>query len=153
MLGKLVRDSGIEDGTAEDVKGLGLLPVTTEFGEYEKHTCQVVKAVTGTGPILDRIWGSKLLGYEIHMGRTISRTPAFWDDGCVDENGTVIGTYMHGLFENETFRDAVMSYACDRKGIIYEPPAMTSDPYDDLADAISAVLDVDAIVALLEDQA
>ncbi len=153
MLGKMVRDSGIEDGTAEDVKGLGLLPVTTEFGEYEKHTCQVVKAVTGTGPILDRIWGSKLLGYEIHMGKTTSPTPAFWDDGCVDENGTIIGTYLHGLFENDAFRDALMAYACERKGITYEPPATTSDPYDDLADVISSALDIDAIVALLENQA
>jgi adenosylcobyric acid synthase len=153
MLGKMVRDSGIEDGTAEDVRGLALLPVTTQFGEYEKHTCQVVKAVTGTGPILDRIWGSKLLGYEIHMGKTTSPSPAFWDDGCVDENGTVIGTYLHGLFENDTFRDAVMAYACERKGIAYEPPATTSDPYDDLADSIAPALDIDAIIALLENQA
>jgi cobyric acid synthase CobQ len=153
MLGKMVRDSGIENGTPENVKGLGLLPVTTEFGEYEKHTCQVVKAVTGTGPILDKIWGSKLLGYEIHMGQTTSPTPAFWDDGCVDENGTVIGTYMHGLFENDSFRDAVMAYACERKGIAYEPPAVTSDPYDELADAVSEALDIEAIMALIESQA
>jgi adenosylcobyric acid synthase len=31
MLGKLVRDSGVEDGKAEDVKGLGLLPVTASI--------------------------------------------------------------------------------------------------------------------------
>jgi len=153
MLGKMVRDSGIEDGKAEAVKGLGLLPVITEFGEYEKHTCQVVKTVTGTGPVLEKIWGSKLLGYEIHMGKTASPAPAFWDDGCVDENGTVIGTYLHGLFENDAFRDAVMAYACERKGIAYEPPATASDPYDDLADAVSSALDIDAIVALLENQA
>jgi hypothetical protein len=28
-----------------------------------------------------------------------------------------------------------------------------SDPYDDLADAVSSALDIDAIVALLENQA
>lgn len=152
MLGKAVRDSGIENGRAETVKGLGLLPVITEFGEYEKHTCQVVKTVTGTGPILDRIWGGRLLGYEIHMGRTVSPTPAFWDDGCVDENGTVIGTYMHGLFENDSFRDAVMAHACERKGITYEPPAAKADPYDALADVVSAALDMDAIISLIETQ-
>jgi adenosylcobyric acid synthase len=92
------------------------------------------------------------------MGRTSSPSdcksaPAFWDDGCVDENGTVIGTYLHGLFENESFRDAVMSCACERKGIAYEPPATVRDPYDDLADVVSSSLDVDAIVALIENQA
>ncbi len=153
MLGKLVRDSGVENGVAEDVKGLGLLPVTTLFGAYEKHTCQVVKPVTGDGPILEPIWGSRLLGYEIHMGKTDSPAPAFWDDGCVDENGTVIGTYMHGLFENDAFRDALMSYACGRKGIEYEPPAATADPYDELADAISASLDIEAIIKLIDSQA
>jgi len=109
--------------------------------------------VTGNGPILGPIWGSKLLGYEIHMGRTDSASPAFWDDGCVDENGTVIGTYLHGLFENDTFRDALMSYACERKGIRYEPPAAIADPYDELADAISSALDIEAIIALISGKA
>jgi adenosylcobyric acid synthase len=105
MLGKLVRDSGIENGVAEDVKGLGLLPVTTRFGAYEKHTCQVVKPVTGTGPILEPIWGCKLLGYEIHMGQTDSgRRPL--GRRLRRRERTIIGTYMHG-FENESFRDAI----------------------------------------------
>ncbi|OPY25355.1 MAG: cobyric acid synthase [Methanocella sp. PtaU1.Bin125] len=150
MLGKAVRDSGVEGGRAEVVKGLGLLPVTTDFGAYEKRTCQVVKTVTGTGPVLDRIWGMKLLGYEIHMGQTATPAPAFWDDGCVDESGTVIGTYMHGLFENEPFRDALMYFACERKGIPYEPPVAAADPYDELADVVSGALDVEAIIALID---
>jgi adenosylcobyric acid synthase len=71
----------------------------------------------------------------------------------VDENGTVIGTYLHGLFENESFRDALVGYACERKGIPYEPPARAADPYDELADAIAAAIDVDAVVSLLENRA
>ena len=152
MLGRLISDSGIEDGREETVEGLGLLPVETRFGPYEKCTRQAMKTVTGGGPILGRIRGVSVKGYEIHMGLTESGSPAFGDDGCVDGAGTVIGTYLHGIFDNAPFRDAVLAYACERKGIEYRPIAILADPYDELADVVASSLDVDAIIALIEGQ-
>lgn len=150
MLGRLIYDSGVENGIEESLEGLGLLPVTTYFEAYDKCTCQAVKTVTGGGPILGRIQGARILGYEIHMGRTHAPLPAFLDDGCTDEAGTVIGTYMHGIFENPCFRDSVLSYVCERKGMTYEPPEDVPDPYDKLADVISESLDIGSIMALVE---
>ncbi len=152
MLGTQVIDSGIEGGSAETIRGLGLLPVTTVFDRYEKCTRQCTKRVTAGGPILGSIRGSPVTGYEIHMGQTQADIPAFEDDGCVNATGNVIGTYLHGIFENPCVVDAVIRYACERKGIEYVPADILNDPYDDLADLVSSVIDLDAIIGLIEAQ-
>lgn len=110
MLGREIIDCGIED-TVGSVPGLGLLDAVTRFDLYEKRTVQVKKPVTGHGPILEPILGDEVTGYEIHMGVTsTSGMQAFGDDGAVSEDGLVIGTYLHGLFDNENFRTAFMNY-------------------------------------------
>ncbi len=115
MLGREIVDCGIED-TVGTVPGLGLLDATTRFDLYEKRTVQVKKKVTGGGPILGPIQGQEVRGYEIHMGMTQPRCQmAFTDDGAVSEDGLVIGTYLHGIFENENFRTAFLNFLRRRK--------------------------------------
>jgi len=150
MLGQQVVDSGVEGGTARTIEGLGLLQVTTIFGQYEKRTCQTIKTVTAGGPILSHISGTCIRGYEIHMGQTESSEPVFGDDGCISASGTIIGTYLHGLFENSHFLDAVLSYICERKGIGYAPTGESSDPFDELADIVETAVDIEAIIGLIE---
>jgi len=145
MLGEQVIDHGIEGNSEETIPGLGLLPATTTFDRYEKLTRQVRKKVTAGGPILDPIRGTAVTGYEIHMGKTVSSNPAFGDDGCASPSGTVVGTYMHGLFENGHFT------ACEKKGIAYEQAAAQKDPYDELADMVQASLDLKKLFAIIEE--
>ena len=150
MLGERVIDHGIEGDREETLSGLGLLPVETCFDLYQKTTRQVTKRVTGGGPILGPIRGSTVKGYELHMGRTVSDSPAFDDDGCIDPSGRVIGTYLHGLFENKELTGALLSYACERKGIGYIPDDESRDPYDELARIVEHCLDMDAIMSIIE---
>lgn len=120
MLGKEIIDSGVEGSNGRAfLKGLGLLDAKTRFSEYKKQTCQIEKQVTGNSEILEPIKGQKVKGYEIHMGETQSSNHAFEDDGCVSQNGLVIGTYLHGLFENENIRDSFLSYLYRRRGLTY----------------------------------
>jgi adenosylcobyric acid synthase len=115
MLGREIIDCGIED-TVGSVPGLGLLDAVTRFDLYEKRTVQVEKTVTGAGPILESIQGQTVKGYEIHMGVTSPKEAnAFGDDGAVSKSGIVIGTYLHGLFDNENFREAFLNYLGSRK--------------------------------------
>ena len=115
MLGREIIDCGIED-TVGTVPGLGLLDAVTRFDLYEKRTLQVKKTVTGGGPILEPICGQIVTGYEIHMGVTRPEgEAAFGDDGAVSESGIVIGTYLHGLFENENFCNAFLDFLRSRK--------------------------------------
>jgi adenosylcobyric acid synthase len=117
MLGKEIIDCGVED-TVGTIPGLGLLDAVTRFDLYEKKTVQVKKMVTGGGPILEQISGQPVTGYEIHMGVTCPKgAKAFGDDGAVSENGMVIGTYLHGLFENDNFRNAFLDFLFRRKGL------------------------------------
>ncbi|HJH29793.1 MAG TPA: cobyric acid synthase [Methanosarcinaceae archaeon] len=151
MLGKSIMDSGIEGDKAAQFKGLGLLDVATTFDAYEKTTVQVTKAVTGSGAILKSIKGETISGYEIHMGSTESCAPVFGDDGCIDKSGLVIGTYLHGLFENENVRHALLSHLHEKKGIKYVPQVAASelDAYEELADVVRKNVDMERVCEII----
>jgi adenosylcobyric acid synthase len=160
MLGKEIIDCGVED-TVGTIPGLGLLDAVTRFDLYEKKTVQVKKVVTGGGPILEPISGQPVTGYEIHMGVTSPKgAKAFGDDGAVSENGLVIGTYLHGLFENENFCNAFLDFLFRRKGLgdgmglpsetEAKSGASKDDGFEQLARATVANLDMARIWMMLD---
>lgn len=99
MLGELVRDPLAVESDIKEEKALGLLEIITEF--KDKKTTKQLEAVDFEGNIIK--------GYEIHNG--ISKclnTNNIWisdKDGTVlgmkNDNNTVFGTYLHGIFDNE----------------------------------------------------
>jgi adenosylcobyric acid synthase len=94
LLGRQVLDPRrVESG---DLTGLGLLDVATTLGA-DKITRQRCVAWEGSG---------RLSGYEIHHGRTTAGTDAseYLEDGLGWTQGNVRGVYLHGLFENTTYR-------------------------------------------------
>jgi adenosylcobyric acid synthase len=142
MLGRTVRDPlGIE-GPAGDASGLGLLAMDTQM-LADKH----VRVVAGRCARTD----APVRGYEIHSGRTtgdaLARPMLMLDDGpdgAVD--GLVEGTYVHGLFADDTFRRSWLQ----RLGVPTSPLAYdgaVDAALDELADGIEAALDVDAVIA------
>lgn len=153
MLGEEITDSGIEGiSGACSVKGMGLLKVSTSFLEYTKKTRQGEKPITGNGAILGPIKGEKVLGYEIHMGESKAGEAAFGDDGCVSENGLVIGTYLHGLFENENIRNSFLGFLYKRKGLTYKY-GKQGDKIEELAGFIEAHVNMGLIYQRLEEHA
>jgi adenosylcobyric acid synthase len=150
ILGREIVDCGIEN-TVGTIQGLGLLNAVTRFDLYEKRTVQVKKTVTGSGPILDGIHGQEVSGYEIHMGVTKPEGEvAFEDDGAVAAGGLVIGTYLHGIFENENFRNAFLDYLYRRRNLSRDPGASGIDGFEDLARAVEANLDMKRIWQMLD---
>jgi adenosylcobyric acid synthase len=84
------------------------------------------------------------------MGETVRDQgvePAFGDDGAVSGDGLVIGTYLHGLFQNPSAVDGLLSYLHELRGIAYEPVA-DDDPYARLAALAADHLDVERLLAL-----
>ncbi|ABK14178.1 MAG: cobyric acid synthase [Methanothrix sp.] len=149
ILGREIIDCGIED-ICGSIPGLGLIDAVTRFDAYEKRTVQVTKEVTGDGPILGRIKGEYVKGYEIHMGITESRErSAFGDDGAVAGDGMVIGTYLHGLFENENFRNAFLDYLYDQRGLMRRELSRDTG-FDALSEAVERHLDMKSILKMLE---
>jgi adenosylcobyric acid synthase len=150
MLGNEIIDNGVEGtGGACSIKGLGLLDVTTHFLDYKKQTRQVEKPVTGDGAILGQLKGGKVRGYEIHMGETDGGEPAFGDDGRVSKNGLVIGTYLHGLFENENVRTSFLGYLYKQKGIIFKNKD-DGDSIEELAGFIEEHVNMELIYRRIE---
>lgn len=109
MLGQRITNAAIEGtGDRDVIDGIGLLPVETEFAE-QKHVTRTTRQLTGHGPVANA--AGEVSGYEIHMGTTrlledVDRP--FNGDGAV--KGDVLGTYLHGLFENPTARTAFIEY-------------------------------------------
>jgi len=113
MLGTTLEDPFCKEGSkkhSEKIKGIGLLPLKTTFLK-NKLTRQINS---------ESIWPcqSKINGFEIHNGQTeldnMQNTkkvnPIFKDSdlGWYEENnggGTIAGTYIHGIFENDSWRD------------------------------------------------
>jgi adenosylcobyric acid synthase len=150
ILGKEIIDEGIESPHPGVYDGAGLLDCVTRFLTYGKTTVQVRRTARPVGPILSRM--GEVAGYEIHMGTTERGADgeAFDSDGAVSADGLVIGTYLHGLFQNESAIRALVEFLYRRKGL--ELPAEqgeaasisgeAGDPYDALADLFEAHIDM-----------
>ncbi|MGH8628741.1 MAG: cobyric acid synthase, partial [Gammaproteobacteria bacterium] len=91
-------------------------------------------------------------GYEIHAGVTrgeaLMRPAVYLDggsDGALSEDGQILGTYLHGLFESTAACSALLRWA----GLRYvEAPKyreLRDANIDRLADAVETHLDVTAI--------
>ncbi|MDD2665946.1 MAG: cobyric acid synthase [Methanocellales archaeon] len=151
MLGKRIIDSGFENN-GEEIDGLGLLDVVTRFDSYTKITERIKGTIVGNG-ILEEFQGKEITGYEIHMGQTsTSLKPCFIidrggktiQDGAI--NGSVFGTYVHGIFDNPPIRKAVLK-AIQKPSDTLERDL--DDEIDKLANIFSASVDLEKIEALI----
>ncbi len=84
--------------------------VTPGFGFFDNFTVmEKEKRLANRGYDFD-FMGFKgvIKGYEIHNGKTFSASGELLNqDFILSEDNKKIGTYMHGLFENELFRDFI----------------------------------------------
>ena len=153
MLGRTLDDTlGSESGQPQTLRGLALLPTDTVF-TAEKHRAQVT--ATAAAPFA----GASLTGYEIHTGRTAVQGTPFCTqengtpEGCVQ--GTVFGTYLHGLFDSGELTEKLAAYLCRQKGLCPEAAAPISmeryraQQFDLLADSVRAALDMPAVYAAM----
>ena len=145
MLGEAITNAGIEGtGDADRVAGFGLLPVETRFSR-EKRVEQVERPVEGAGPIAGA--SGTATGYEIHMGHT--EPPAGLPrplGGASVATGRVLGTYLHGLFDNAPVRASFLDAVFDAAGV--ERPAgggAAESPYDRAASLVAG-LDLEPLV-------
>jgi adenosylcobyric acid synthase len=131
MLGESLADPEGVESSEPLVPGLGLLALRTCF-ERSKITAQV-RARVASASFLGEPQGSaaELSGYEIHMGRvtaTVTGRDAFELlarngqreralDGAVSVNGTVVGTMLHGVFENAQLRADMLQRLRARRGL------------------------------------
>ncbi len=102
MLGKEITDKKLTESKIRKIKGLGLLDVTTEM-KTKKKTLKVSASHCESG--------ISFSGYEIHIGETTGQDclkPFSLinnkNDGAISKSGLVMGSYIHGMFNNDCFR-------------------------------------------------
>jgi adenosylcobyric acid synthase len=149
MLGEQLEDpEGVESARPE-APGLGFLPVVTRFCQ-DKALYQVEAVHQGTG--------LPVRGYEIHMGesrllgesqpivRIRRRNDRAVDllDGATAPGGKVWGCYVHGLFDDDAFRQRFLADARAAFGLPapQRQGATAESPYDRLADAFERHIDM-----------
>ena len=163
MLGERLSDfvgAEAEAGTVEP--GLDLLPVETFFEPIsEKTTLQSQaqvdeSAVRGLFALLK---GQRFQTYQIHLGRTVAAagrnehagTCAFeayttGKDGWLDAGGWCAGCYLHGLFENDNFRQSIVAALVRRSSsqfVKLEKASFNRQvEYDKLADVLRKHIDI-----------
>ena len=145
MLGTKIYDPDGLEGEAKETEGLGFLQIETIM--RTKKTLNEVSAIhLGTS--------LQIKGYEIHLGETsgvdCQRPFAMIGgrkEGASSVDGRVQGSYVHGLFSQDSFRRAFL----DKLGISVEGFAYDTqieDTLDGLAEHIETYLDVDKIFSL-----
>lgn len=140
MLGRQLDDPLGLEGAAGSSPGLGLLDFTTTL-EAEKQ----LRNVRGRLLLED----AAVSGYEIHAGVTrgaaLERAAVQLDDGRCDgamsEDGQVLGTYLHGLFESGPSCSALLRWAGLRDVQEVDYHALRELDIERLADLVGQHLD------------
>lgn len=166
MLGNTISDpDGVEEGGS--IRGMGLLNTDTIF-EADKARTRVEGCILKPEGVLEGLSNAQVVGYEIHMGRTILHEGAapFTEirdtitgekkqEGACTNN--VYGSYIHGIFDSEQIVTGIVRALAQKKGITEEMgmavdlAAFKETQYDLLADGLRAHLDMKRIYEIMDE--
>lgn len=150
MLGKQLHDPKGIEGPAGSCESLGLLNFETVLEEQKQ-----LKLVEG-----NFVWdGSVVSGYEIHMG--ISKGPALNNpavvlnnkqhkkdkfDGVISDDGQIMGTYLHGLFDKESALQSLLNWAGLKNVEHFDYEKLREQELDRLADELEKNINIDDLL-------
>jgi len=124
ILGNSIHDPQNLESRQKEIEGLNLFDFDTTLMP-DKKTC-LVRQTTISSPVFPE--GLTVEGYEIHMGETRFETnyPALFADsngdsplyaGMTDQQGTLVGTYIHGFLDNDALRVAFLKHVRSQRGL------------------------------------
>lgn len=162
ILGRKMYDPHKTESDHLEFPGLGLLDVETTF-LTEKTTVQNTGRITGPSEgLLQDCTDMEITGYEIHMGESVLggksasviETAEKTSDGAVSPDGWVLGTYFHGIFDNDAFRRTFLNNIRGKKGLlpldeIVSVDEIQENAYNRLADIVRENLDMDYICEVM----
>lgn len=161
MLGQEILDLNQVEGDITSYKGLNLLPMKTSL--LHQKTVQQ-RQVVSLYPQSD----FPVDGYEIHQGKSQLIPPYSWENlgayqpifndydlGLVNEDKTVWGCYLHGLFDNGSWRRSWLNILRKKRGLTSLPTGVSNYRedrelmLDSLANFVEQYLDLQAIFSWL----
>lgn len=163
MMGLSVSDpEGVEEGGS--IRGMELIPMTTILSG-QKYRSQTEDCFEDLSGVFSSLSGEEFVGYEIHNGVSHIAVDAGVPEVIErDEDGNIIliqqgnclGTYVHGVFDNEDLAFRLVSEIAKTKGLQLESDQsfdyqqFKESQYDKLADAVRNNIDMDYIYGLLK---
>ncbi|MCI8994687.1 MAG: cobyric acid synthase [Lachnospiraceae bacterium] len=161
MLGEELCDPhGVEHGGT--LRGMGLLHARTVFSR-EKTRTQISGTLLEKAGLFQEYQETQVTGYEIHMGQTenlggcreLIRLENNRVDALSREDGLVMGSYLHGLFDTpgmaeSVIRKLMLDQGLDPADWQFDLEAHKEAEYDKLADLVRRSLDMKKIYEILE---
>lgn len=173
MLGEKLFDPHGVESDLKEIDGLGLLPVVTTISLQKvlkqvnyRALPSIVFPETFPEPL-------RVTGYEIHMGQTQIRggsvRPLFYTPdtdiveaascrlntvGVMSEDRPVLGTYIHGIFDDDRARRSFINWLRQRKGLPPRPAGFSyqlfrQEQLDKLAAVVREHCDMERICGWL----
>jgi adenosylcobyric acid synthase len=154
MLGNSIWDMYGVESTHQKVEGLGLFPMRTTMTQNKTTVHSEGVAVFGEDQI-------PVTGYEIHMGESQfeEECPHFIQledraEGSITSNSKIIGTYLHGIFHNDFFREVILNEIRQKKGLapIHNRASYAQkreDGFDHLAKIVRENIQLDRIYEMM----
>lgn len=162
MLGQKIMDPDGLESDLKEISGLDLLNMETVM-EKSKITTQYKNKIKKASGLLTGAEGIEIKGYEIHQGYSyptseeINTVDCIFEDeklkGAVKDN--IIGTYIHGIFDNSEFTNYFLNKVRKLKGLdnIEENFSFSeykNREYDKLAQVLRENLDMEKIYDIME---
>lgn len=156
MLGEVLYNPYKVEGEERELRGLGLLEISTTFFP-EKITTQVLAK-----PLCGFQSSEELWGYEIHKGISEGDMNLFeakrlttgevFLEGRIQ--GSIWGTYLHGIFTNDTFRRELLNRHRLKKGlkpieVKWRYHEVLEHSLNRLADLVERHLNIEKILKIL----
>ncbi len=169
MLGQKITDPHKIESSIGEISGLGLLPIETVM-EKTKTTTQYTNTLKNTrNSILEGAEGITVKGYEIHQGYSCLESAfiegksqeqavreCIFGDGILKgmAKDNIIGTYIHGIFDNSEFTSHILNKVRERKGLDrinenFSFAEYKDREYDKLAKVLRENLDIGAIYRIM----
>jgi adenosylcobyric acid synthase len=168
MLGERLSDiAGAEADAGTVEPGLNLLPVETFFEPISEKITQRSQAqidTPATRGLFANMNRQRFQVYQIHIGRTVTtemnsqggmhafQTNSTGKDGWLSPDGWYAGCYLHGLFENDNFRQSIIAALAERRSAQLVMPARVSftrqAEYDKLDSLLRKHVDIPRLKAL-----
>lgn len=156
MLGEEIHDPDGIESSIEKIEGFGLLKINTLM-EKEKITTQFDRIITYEKGIFKKKNNIKIKGYEIHQGMTYGEeNTLFGEKGSLKSaiNSNVLGSYIHGIFDNNEFANTVLNSIRKKKGLKtieenFDYEKFKQNEYDSLASLLKKSLDMDKIYEII----
>jgi adenosylcobyric acid synthase len=155
MLGNVIHDPQGIESDAGSTEALGLLDFETAL-KPGKH----LKRVRGQYEFCGL--SGEIQGYEIHCGESsgkaleknfakiIDQNKQSYADGVVSEDGQIVATYLHGLFESKDLLMAILEWVTGLQHQVTSWEQIREQELERLADAFEEHLDMDKILELID---